>query len=107
MGTLYKSAGLNPDKDVVNAHVQMSDTMNSQRLGRWAASISPQLGEAMWRATSRRYFEGKDTEIRPIRLDSQDLLMECVREVGLDEEEAQKVLDSDLYRADIEDEVEQ
>merc|ERR1719436_516997 len=101
MGTLYKSAGLNPDKDVVNAHVQMSDTMNSQRLGRWAASISPQMGEAMWRATSRRYFEGKDTAIRPIRLDSRELLLECAAVAGLDVEEAKRVLDSDLYRNEI------
>merc|ERR1711957_929370 len=64
------------------------------------------MGEAMWRATSRRYFEGKDTSIRPIRLDSRDLLLECAEVAGLDLEEAKRVLDSDLHRAEIEKEVE-
>lgn len=106
MDVLYSNAGLSPDKELINQHVQLSDTMNSQRLGRWAASISPEKGEAMWRATSRRYFEGKDTQIRPIRLDSRELLLECVKVAGLDLDEAQRVLDSDLYRTDILEEVE-
>lgn len=107
MDVLYRNAGLSPDKSVISPHVQMSDTMNSQRLGRWAASISPQKGEAMWRATSRRYFEGKDTLVRPIRLDSRELLLECVAVAGLDVEEAKGVLDSDLHRVEIEEEVEE
>lgn len=105
MDTLYSNAGLSPDKAVINAR-QMADTMNSQRLGRWAASVSSEKGEAMWRATSRRYFEGKDALIRPIRLDSREMLLECAEVAGLDVEEAKRILDSDLYRSEIEEEVE-
>lgn len=107
MDSLYANAGLSPNKELLNANVQSSDTMDSQRLGRWAASISPEKGEAMWRATSKRFHEGKETEIRPIRLDSRALLMECAAEAGLDLDEAKKVLDSDVHRKEILEEVEE
>merc|ERR1711871_640506 len=57
----------------------------------------------MWQALSRRYFEGKDTQIRPVRLDNRDLLLECAEEAGLDPQEARRVLDSDMYRKEIEE----
>jgi predicted DsbA family dithiol-disulfide isomerase len=96
---LFDQAGLDRN-DAVNT-VQYADTMSSHRLGWYAASISPEKGELMWRALSRRYFQGKDTTIRPIRLDNREMLLECAAEVGLDVSEATRVLDSDAYRAEI------
>lgn len=103
--TLFDQAGLDRD-DAVNM-VQYSDTMNSHRLGWYATSVSPEKGELMWRAFSRRYFQGKDTAIQPIRLDNRAMLLECAAEVGLDMAEATRVLDSDVYRAEIQGVVKQ
>mmetsp|Transcript_86639 Transcript_86639/g.158789 ORF Transcript_86639/g.158789 Transcript_86639/m.158789 type:complete len:202 (+) Transcript_86639:207-812(+) len=79
-------------------------TMDSQRLAWHAAEKSPEMGEAMWRATSRRYFEGKDTEISPQdrRLDNHELLLECAAEAGMNLEDAQQVLaDPSIHRQDV------
>jgi len=103
--TLFDQAGLDRD-DAVNT-VQYSDTMNSHRLGWYATSVSPEKGELMWRSLSRRYFQGKDTAIRPIRLDNRAMLLECAAEVGLDIAEATRVLDSDAYRTEIQSLVKQ
>lgn len=103
---LFEQAGLDRDVEVCNTG-QYSDTMNSHRLAWHAASISNEKGELMWKALSRRYFQGKDTAIRPIRLDSRPMLLECAEEVGLDLTECQRVLDSDMYRKDIVDCVQQ
>lgn len=80
---------------------QIADTMDSHRLAWYAATESAEKGELLWRAYSRRYYEGKDTEIRPIRLDNHTMLMECAQEVGLNLEEARRVLDSRAYEDDI------
>lgn len=50
----------------------------------------------MWIALSRRWFMGKDTQIRPIRLDSRELLLECAEFAGLDMENARRVLDGEI-----------
>lgn len=102
---LFINAGIERDMDVAN-NVQYADTMDSQRLSWYARTVSPKQGERMWAALSRRYFEGKGTQIRPIRLDSRPLLLECAAEAGLDLAEAEKVLDSDVYRKEIEEIVE-
>lgn len=39
---------------------------------------------------------GKDTQIRPIRLDSRELLLECAEFAGLDMENARRVLDGEI-----------
>lgn len=96
MDGLFESAGLVPYWGA-----QLSDTMNSHRLAWYAASESDEKGELMWRALSRRYFEGLDTQIRPIRLDSVEMLMECAQEVGLDLERARQVLQSEVYKEEI------
>jgi predicted DsbA family dithiol-disulfide isomerase len=96
----FEQAGIKRNMETVNA-VQYSDTMNSHRLAWYAGSVDREKGERMWQALSRRYFEGKDTEIRPIRLDNRAMLLECAEEVGLDTKEAERVLDSDLYRKEI------
>eukprot|EP00927_Polykrikos_kofoidii_P039469 TRINITY_DN33849_c0_g1_i1.p1 TRINITY_DN33849_c0_g1~~TRINITY_DN33849_c0_g1_i1.p1 ORF type:complete len:252 (+),score=45.41 TRINITY_DN33849_c0_g1_i1:183-938(+) len=102
---LFAQAGLERDMDVVNMS-QISDTMNSHRLAWYATSVSDEKGELMWSALSRRYFQGKDTAVRPLRLDSRAMLLECASEVGLDPVEAERVLDGDDYRAEITDTVE-
>jgi len=102
---LFKNAGIDRDMDVVN-NCQYADTMNSQRLAMYATTVDAEKGERMWRALSRRYFQGKDTQIRPIRLDSRPLLLECAAEAGLDLKEAERVLDSDVFRKEIEEVVE-
>lgn len=50
----------------------------------------------MWTALSRRFFMGKDTAIRPIRLDDRELLMECAVFAGLDLEKAAEVIDGGI-----------
>lgn len=94
---LNVQAGLSPSY----WNAQFADTMDSHRLAMYAAAVSPVKGEAFWKATSRRYFEGKDTQISPIRLDSHEMLMECAAEAGLDLQKARKVLESDMYRNEV------
>ena len=55
----------------------------------------------MWRALSERYFEGKHTQIRPIRLDSHELLLECAEEAGMERDDAQRVLNSGAYEDEV------
>ena len=75
--------------------------MDSHRLAWHAAQQSPETGERMWAALSERYFEGKHTQIRPIRLDSHELLLECAEEAGLDREESRRVLTSGAYEDEV------
>jgi predicted DsbA family dithiol-disulfide isomerase len=75
--------------------------MDSHRLAWYAATESDEKGELIWRAYSRRYFEGKDTDIRPNRYDDHALLMECAQEVGLNLDEARRVLGSRVYEEEI------
>eukprot|EP00746_Dinoflagellata_sp_MGD_P059362 gnl/MRDRNA2_/MRDRNA2_25346_c0_seq1.p1 gnl/MRDRNA2_/MRDRNA2_25346_c0~~gnl/MRDRNA2_/MRDRNA2_25346_c0_seq1.p1 ORF type:complete len:212 (+),score=31.02 gnl/MRDRNA2_/MRDRNA2_25346_c0_seq1:112-747(+) len=105
--SLFAKAGLSPRDKETTKMKQMADTMDSHRLGRYAASVDSEKCEQLWRALSRRYFMGKDTQIRPIRLDNREMLLECAAEVGLDTKEALKVLETDVYRKEILDEVEQ
>jgi len=99
--SLFAQAGLSPRDRETTRHKQMADTMDSHRLGFYAASINSEKSEQLWNAFSRRYFMGKDTQLRPIRLDNRNMLLECAEEAGLDVNEASSVLDSDLYRQDI------
>jgi len=99
---LFQQAGLDATGGRPNPFGVL--TMDSHRLAMHAAKKDWQLGERMWKATSRRYFEGKDTELlgKERRLDNQELLFESAREVGLDLEEVKKVLaDTSMYRDDI------
>lgn len=99
--SLFARAGLSPRDQETTRHKQMSDTMDSHRLGLYAASISSEKSERLWTAFSRRYFMGKDTQLRPIRLDNRDMLLECAAEVGLDLDEARRILDGSEYRQEI------
>lgn len=106
IGELFERAGIERDMAVIN-NAQYADTMSSHRLAWYATSVSPEKGEQMWRALSRRYFQGKDTAVRPIRLDSRAMLLECAAEIGLNVTEAEQVLDGEGYRAEIESVVKQ
>lgn len=99
--SLFAQAGLSPRDKETTRHKQMSDTLDSHRLGLYAASVNPDTSERLWTAFARRYFMGKDTRIRPLRLDNREMLLECVEEVGLDLEEARRVLDGTEYRQQI------
>lgn len=96
LGKLFKGAGL---REFWGS--QYADTMDSHRLAYWAATVDPVKGERVWKALSERYFEGKHTEIRPIKLDNRELLLECAAEADLDVENARAVLASDAYRAEV------
>lgn len=103
MNNLFKQAGLE-----AYWGSGFSDTMDSHRLAWYASIVSAEKGELFWGATSRRFFEGKDTKIRgTINLDNHEMLMECAEEVGLDLKESQRVLSSDMYRDEIWDVVHQ
>jgi len=102
MNILFKQAGLD-----AYWGAGFSDTMDSHRLAWYASTVSLEKCELFWKATSRRFFEGKDTQIRNINLDNHEMLMECAEEAGLDLSEARCVLDSDKYRDEIWDVVHQ
>jgi len=93
MDPLFEAAGLSPRNKAVTNERIIAPTMQAHRLVQWAASVDPEKGEAMWHALSRRWFMGKDTEIRPLRLDSRELLLECAEKAGLDLAKANDVLD--------------
>merc|ERR1712194_198576 len=62
---------------------------------------SNEKGELMWIALSRGWFMGKDTEIRPIRLDSREMLLEWAEFAGLDMVNAERVLDGEIISDDV------
>lgn len=98
---LYSEAGLSPrNTDATDTKV-WTETMTAHRLAQYAATESNEKGEAIWTALSRRFFMGKDTDIRPIRLDSREMLMECAELAGLNLEKTQQVLDSDAFAQEI------
>jgi len=89
---LIAHAGLSPRNKSVTDHRISTSTMLAHRLAQYATTESNEKGELMWIALSRRWFMGKDTKIRPIRLDSHELLLECAESAGLDMEKARQVL---------------
>lgn len=95
MDRLFAQAGLPPKNKAVTDERITAPTMSAHRLVQWATTQDNQKGEAMWHALSRRWFMGMDTDIRPIRLDSRELLLECCRVAGIDEQEAGRVLDGE------------
>lgn len=100
-------SGMSPRNKDVTDHRINTTTMHAHRLAQYAASESNEKGELMWIALSRRWFMGKDTEIRPIRLDSREMLLECAEYAGLNMENANRVIDGEIISdADIYREVE-
>lgn len=97
-------SGMSPRNKEVTDHRIGTTTMHAHRLAQYAATESNEKSELMWIALSRRWFMGKDTDIRPIRLDSKELLLECAEYAGLNMENAKRVIDgeiispADIYR---------
>jgi predicted DsbA family dithiol-disulfide isomerase len=96
---LAAESGLSPRNKDVTDHRISTSTMQAHRLCQYATTESNEKGELMWIALSRRWFMGKDTEIRPIRLDSRELLLECAELAGLNMENANRVLDGEIISA--------
>lgn len=96
MNTLMSEAGLSPRNKEVTDNRVMRSTMDAHRLAQYAATESNEKGERMWFALSRRWFMGKDTMIRPVKLDGRDLLIECAEFAGLDMQKVQQVLDGGI-----------
>lgn len=96
---LAAESGLSPRNKDVTDHRITTSTMQAHRLCQYASTESNEKGELMWIALSRRWFMGKDTEIRPIRLDSREMLLECAEFAGLDMVKANRVLDGDIISA--------
>jgi predicted DsbA family dithiol-disulfide isomerase len=97
---LVASSGLSPRNKAVTDHRISTCTMQAHRLAQYASTESNEKGELMWIALSRRWFMGKDTDIRPIRLDSREMLLECAEYAGLDMEKAKRVLDGEIISDD-------
>lgn len=97
---LVAHSGLSPRNKDVTDHRVSSSTMHAHRLAQYAATESNEKGELMWIALSRRWFMGKDTEIRPIRLDSKEMLLECAEYAGLNMPNAERVLNGDIISDD-------
>ena len=93
---LIASAGLSPRNKDVTDHRISAQTMSAHRLAQYAATESNEKGELVWIALSRRWFMGKDTNIRPIRLDSRELLLECATVAGLNMDNVHRVLDGEI-----------
>lgn len=93
---LVAQSGLSPRNKDVTDHRISTSTMTAHRLAQYAATESNEKGELMWIALSRRWFMGKDTEIRPIRLDSREMLLECAAYAGLDMDKANRVLEGEI-----------
>ena len=100
MNQLFLSAG----RDARNGWGSTySDSMDSHRLAYYAATLSDELGEAVWKGIGERYFEGRhNPEGKPVYLASHEMLLAVAEEAGLDLDEAKRVLASDAYREDVE-----
>lgn len=91
---LYEESGLSPRNKEGTRRKIWTDTMPAHKLAQYAATESSEKGEIVWWTLGQNFFMGKDTDIRPIRLDDQQLLMEVADKAGLDIEAASKALDS-------------
>lgn len=98
---LVARSGLSPRNKLVTDHRISTSTMQAHRLAQYASTESNAKGELMWIALSRRWFMGKDTEIRPIRLDSREMLLECAEFAGLNMENAERVLNGEIISEDV------
>lgn len=102
---LFSQAGLTEGLQAARDRGQFSDTMDSHRLAWYAATVGK--CEAVWDATSRKYFQAK-TDVQTIRLDDRELLSEVIAEAGLDPVEANRVLDDrSAFRAEVQSAVQQ
>lgn len=96
MDRLMSDAGLSPRNTAVTYHRVQRDSMDAHRLAQYAATEENEKGEKMWFALSRRWFMGKDTNIKTVKLDGEDLLKECAEYAGLNMVNVEKVLRGEL-----------
>lgn len=104
---LYAESGLSPRNKEVTRQKIWTDTMRAHKLAHYAATESSAKGEDVWWTLGQSFFMGKETEIRPIRLDDTQLLMEVAKKSNLDLEAVRNVLESDAFEREIVDKVDQ
>lgn len=104
---LYAESGLSPRNKEATRRKIWTDTMRAHKLAQYAATESSAQGEKVWWTLGQNFFMGKETEIRPIRLDDTQLLMEVAEKAGLNLEAAQGVLESDACEKEILQKVDQ
>lgn len=98
---LYAESGLSPRNKQGTRRKIWTDTMQAHKLAQYAATESSEKGEKVWWTLGQNFFMGKETDIRPIRLDDTRLLMEVAEKSGLDLDAARGVLESDAFEQEI------
>jgi len=98
---LYAESGLSPRNKEGTRQKIWTDTMQAHKLAQYAATESAAKGEMVWSILSQNFFMGKETEIRPIRLDDVQLLMEAAEKAGLNMNEARNVLETSALEQEI------
>lgn len=98
---LYAESGLSPRNKEVTRRKIWTDTMQAHKLAQYAATESSEKGEHVWWMLGQNFFMGKETDIRPIRLDDTRLLMEVARKASLDLDAVRTVLESDAFEQEI------
>lgn len=98
---LYAESGLSPRNKEGTRRKIWTDTMPAHKLAQYAATESAEKGEKVWWTLGQNFFMGKDTEIRPIRLDDTRLLMEVAEKAELDLNAARQALESANLDRDI------
>lgn len=107
MDDLFRQSGLSPrNREACDTKV-WSETMTAHRLSQYAATESPEKSELFWCALSQRWFMGKDTEIRPIKLNNNEMLLECAKHASLDMDRVRNVLNSEAFSQEVWDMVRQ
>lgn len=90
---LYADSGLSPRNKEGTRRKIWTDTMPAHKLAQYAATESLAKGEAVWWTLGQNFFMGKETDIRPIRLDDPNLLLEVADKAGLNLDAARSVID--------------
>lgn len=98
---LYAESGLSPRNKQVTRRKIWTDTMQAHKLAQYAATESNEKGEIVWWMLGQNFFMGKETEIRPIRLDDTGLLMEVAEKANLNMDAARTVLETDAFEQEI------
>lgn len=98
---LFEESGLSPRNIEGTDSKVWTETMTAHRLAQYAATQSSEQSELLWEALSRRFFGGKDTKLRPIKLNNHEMLLECAEHAGLDLGEVGSVLCGDEFSHDV------
>merc|ERR1712070_424282 len=98
---LYAESGLSPRNKEATRRKIWTDTMPAHKLAQYAATESFDKGEKVWWTLGQNFFMGKETDIRPIRLDDTQLLMEVAEKAGLNLDAALNVLETSAFEQEI------